>query len=113
MNFGKKTFRYFYNKDIYLATFTTTRNEIGQEINAYTKSPTPIPCDIQPIDEKGIKYTWGEDIKATFQVFCDELLKVDDIIVYKDKVYKVERVIDWSDYKIYAIKSSDEEVITV
>jgi hypothetical protein len=112
MNFGNKTFRYFYNKEIYLATFITTRNEIGQEINTYTKSSTPIPCDIQPIDEKSYKYTWGEDIEATFQVFCDELFKVDDIIVYENKIYKVEKISDWTDYRIYAIKSSDEEVIT-
>lgn len=110
MNFGN-CFSYFYNNEIYLATKSTARNEIGQEIDGYVRKITAIKCDVQPIDEKGVKYTWGEDIESNLQVFCDELLEVDDIIIFNNKVYQVEKVIDWGDYKIYAIKSSDIEVI--
>lgn len=109
MNFGN-CFSYFYKEDLYLTTMSTTRNEIGQEIDGYVKNHIPIKCDVQPIDEKGIKYTWGEDIESNLQVFCDELLEVDNIIIWKGKVYQVEKIVDWTDYRIYAIKSSDEEV---
>lgn len=110
MNFGK-SFRYFYRDNIYLATKSTTTNEIGQEIDGYTKNPTPIVCDIQPIEEKAYKYTWGEDIISNLQVYCDELFEINDIVVYKDEAYQIEKIIDWTDYRIYAIKSCNEEVI--
>jgi hypothetical protein len=110
MNFGEY-FHYFYTEEIYKAELTTTKNEIGQEIHGYTKGTASTSCDVQPIDEKDIKYTWGNDIESRYKVFCDESFEVGDVIIWRDKVYEIEKIIDWIDYKIYAIKSSDEEVV--
>ena len=101
---------WFYNKTISLTVETSEKNAIGQCIKHYRKGED-IACDVQPIDEKGYKYTWGQDIKSNLQVYCDEILNVDDVVIYNNKVYKIEKKIPWDDYNIYAILEADIKVL--
>ncbi|WP_195954410.1 phage collar protein [Clostridium tertium] len=101
---------FFKNKTVYLTIKTKTKNKIGQFIEGYKKDKS-IQCNIQPMDEKAIKYTWGEDIKASYQLFSDEDIPVNNILVYDNKTYKIEKKIDWIDYKIYALLEVDVEVL--
>ncbi len=68
-------------------------------------------CDIQPITEKSIKYTWGEQIKSKLQMYTDENLIVNEILVNDNKTYKIEDKKDWKEYKIYALLEADVEVV--
>ncbi|MBS5937757.1 hypothetical protein [Clostridium sp.] len=101
---------FFKNSTVYLTTKTKAKNKIGQLIEVYKKDKA-FYGDIQPIDEKALKYTWGEDIKANLQLFADENTQVNEIIVCDDKSYKIEKRIDWIDYKIYALLEADVEVL--
>lgn len=101
---------WFYNKEFFKSELTTSKNKIGQWIKKYSLGQG-YPCDIQPIDEKAYKYTWGEDIKSKLQMFSDESLKVDDIIIYNNKTYKIEKKVKWDDYNIYAILESDVTIL--
>lgn len=88
---------------------TSIKNNIGQVIEGYKKSGISYKVNIQPIDIKSIKYTWGEDIISKYQVYADEILEVGDIIIWNNKTFEVEKVIDYINYRLYAIR--DKEVI--
>lgn len=79
-----------------------TKNSIGQLIDTY-RMDTEYKCSIQPISEKAIKYVWGNKIKSEIQIYCNEDLKINDVIIINSKAYKVEDKKDWIDYKMYAI----------
>lgn len=100
---------FWYNKTVYKTTKTIVKNQIGQLIEIYKKDDT-FKADIQPIDEKSYKYTWGNDIKSRLQMFCNEDLLVNEILVNDNKTYKIEKKIKWDDYNIYAILESDTEI---
>ena len=96
----------FYDQEIYKTTQNKVRNEIGQLVESYQLSDF-FYGDIQPIDEKSYKYTWGGSIKSTYQLFCNENIEVNKILVYDDKNYKIEKKIKWNDYSIYALEEVD------
>lgn len=97
-------------KDFVIHTTTeTTAKNLGSVITSYVKF-SAIQCDIQPIEEATRAKTWGEDIEATLQIWCDEALNVGDIIVYNNEAYAIEKVIDWISYRNYAIKKVDVEI---
>lgn len=93
---------------IYTTTKEATKN-LGNILTTYLKK-TAVQCDIQPVEESAKAKTWGNDIEATWQVFCDEDMNVGDVIIYNNKSYSIEKKIDWISYKIYAIKKVDVEV---
>ncbi|MBM7836438.1 hypothetical protein [Clostridium sardiniense] len=96
--------------DKYFTTITSThRNKIGQLEKGYIKSEE-FPCNIQPIDEKAIKYTWGSEIKSNIQLFCEQDLLVNNILVNDNKIYKIEKKIPWRDYYLYALLESDVKI---
>ncbi|SCJ49068.1 Uncharacterised protein [uncultured Clostridium sp.] len=97
---------WFYNNSYFTTKFEKTKNEIGQVIKGYTRD-SKFACDLQPIDERSYKYTWGEDIKSNIQMFCDENLSVKDIIILNEKVFEIEKKVHWDDYNIYALLESD------
>lgn len=101
---------FFKNKIVYLTKNTKLKNKIGQSIEGYIKDRA-IKCNIQPIDEKSLKYTWGEDIKSSYQMFTDEDIQVNKILVNDNKTYKIEKKIDWITYKVYALLEVDVEVL--
>lgn len=95
---------FFKNADIETTIKTKIKNEVGQLVEAYTRGNNSIRVNIQPIDIKAIKYTWGEEIKSQFQMYADELFSVGDIIIWKNKTYEIEKHIPWNSYNLYAIK---------
>lgn len=97
---------FWYDNILYKVKQTFNKNELGQMIPT-NEGTEEFKCDIQPIDEKSYKYTWGEDVKSSIQIFTDKDLFVNDILVNDNKAYKIEKKIDWGDYKIYAILESD------
>lgn len=98
-------------KDVYFTTIVSThRNKIGQLEKGYIKDKE-YKCNIQPIDEKALKNSWGYDIKSRIQLFCNENLLVNNILVNDNKVYKIEKKIPWKDYYLYALLESDVKVI--
>lgn len=99
----------FYDKQAIILKEIPEKNEIGQLIKKYKKLQS-IKCDIQPIDERAYKYTWGYDIKSTMQIFCNEHLKVNSKLIILNTVYQVEKIVPWDDYSIYALFEVDVEV---
>lgn len=97
---------YFYTKSYCTIKKNKHKNEIGQVIESYIKDKS-YKCDIQPIDERLYNYTWGNDIKSNLQMFCNESLQVNDLLVINDKPYKIEKKINWDDYSIYALLESE------
>ena len=89
-------------------TKTVIKNR-GQVITSY-KPTESFSVDIQPIEQSTKTKTWGNDIEATYQIYSDVDLAVDDVIVFKGKPYQVEKVIDWISYNIYAIKEVDVKI---
>lgn len=100
----------WYNKEIYKTIKSTIKTDTGQIINGY-KRDVFFLGDIQPIDERSYKYTWGSEIKSNIQLFADEVLKVEEIVIYNSIPYKIEKRIQWDDYNIYALLESDVKVL--
>lgn len=96
---------WFYNSILYKTQKVKNKNNIGQQIETYVKANS-FKADVQPAGANLVKKTFGEDIECSFVIYCDELLKTGDVIVYKDKTYKVVKTLPW-DYTIAAIKGVD------
>ena len=97
-------------KDSTITTTTKTRiKDKGMLITSYTLDKT-YDVDMQPIEEATKVKTWGKDIEATWQMYTDIDLEEEDVIVYNNKSYSIEKKIDWISYKIYAIKEVDIKV---
>jgi hypothetical protein len=101
---------FFKNSTVYSTIKTKDKNKIGQLIKGFKKDKV-MYGDIQSIDEKAIKYTWGEDIKANYELYLDEDIQVNNILVYDNKAYKIEKKIVWINYNIYALLEVDVEVL--
>lgn len=95
------------------STITTTikssYKDKGQVITSYALYKT-YDVDMQPIEEATKVKTWGKDIEATWQMYTNIDLEEEDVIVYNNKSYSIEKKIDWISYKIYAIKEVDIKV---
>ena len=87
-------------------TIKSTIKDKGQLITSYFLDKT-YNVDIQPIEESTKTKTWGSDIESTYQFYSDLDLTVEDVIVFKNKPYKIEKIIPWISYNIYAIKEVD------
>lgn len=97
---------WFYNSTLYKTKEEgKTKNKIGQLIDNYIKTYS-FKADVQPAGANLVKKTFGEDVECNFVVYCDELLNTGDVIVYRDKTYKVMQILSW-DYTIAAIKGVD------
>ena len=105
---------FFKNALMYKTTLTTVKNDMLQVIKTYVKAESPVQVNRQVIDEKAIKYTWGDDIKSNIQVFSDECLDVNEIVIiaYKgeEKTYEVEDKKGYDNHYIYALIEKDVNV---
>ncbi|MGL5440798.1 MAG: hypothetical protein ACRDA4_10550 [Filifactoraceae bacterium] len=96
----------FYDKVINRIKKTPIK-ELGRLVVINTKDTNNIYVDIQPITEQAKKYEFGQDIQGTKQMFSDEGFSVDDIILYKNKTYRIEKKIEWDDYYNYSLLEVD------
>lgn len=92
----------FYDYKLSKVIETITVDEIGENIKTYLKDK-PFEGDIQPVDEATRVRTWGKDVVGTLTLYADESLNVGDIVHYK-KPYRIEKTIDWVDYKMYLLE---------
>ena len=99
----------FYDKLLSVYSETTKKNEIGQTIKSY-EFLYNINCDIQPSTVNIIRKTFGEDIESHFIVFCDEDIKLGTIVKFNNNTYRIDKKIDWIDYKIYSLIGCDINV---
>ncbi|WP_338659730.1 hypothetical protein QJR30_07620 [Paraclostridium sordellii] len=79
-----------------------TSSELYQTIEEFAVDYS-IDCDIQPATSEIIKKTFGEEIKSSFIVFTDDDLSEGIAIKIKDKLYKINKKVDWINYKIYSV----------
>ena len=63
---------FFADDELYKVIQNKIKNEFGQVVTTYTKEQLPYMVNIQPIEEKAIKYTFGEDISSTLQAYVEK-----------------------------------------
>ena len=65
--------------------------------------------NIQPIEEKSVKYTFGEDISSTLQAYTEKEMNfnIGDVVVFENLTYEVEKKVPWKSYDIIALKRVD------
>ena len=81
------------------------KNEFGQITTTYTKDTEKISVCLQPIDQSIKNNTWGVEINADMQMFCDTILKIGDY-VYIDTAYLIVS----KNYNCYALSKADINV---
>ncbi|MDQ0557612.1 hypothetical protein QOZ92_002747 [Paeniclostridium ghonii] len=81
---------------------STIINDLFQKVDTFIIDKT-IDCDIQPSTFEIIKKTFGEDTKSLFIIFCDEDINLNSIIEFNSQLYKVDKKVDWIEYKIYSL----------
>lgn len=101
---------WFYNKLISVYAYKSYEDEYGFDRDGYIIKYEDIKADIQAITLEKVKELYGYDIQATYKMYCDEVLDESDIILYKGKTYKIEKIIEWDDYSIYLLS---EKVIDI
>lgn len=62
-----------------------------------------IDCDIQPSTSEIIKNTFGEEVESRFIVYTDGDLHEGTVIQINNELYKVNKKVDWIEYKIYSV----------
>lgn len=92
----------FYNKKINIYAYTGYEDEHGIDREGYKKIEfeEPIIVDIQPLSGDKVEKTYGYNLDVTKQMFCDynDYILEDSIIEYKNKFYKIIKIIEWDDY---------------
>lgn len=96
---------WFYNNKLYKTQKGKAKNKTGQWTDTYMRSSN-FKADVQSAGAALVKKTFGEDIVCSYLVYCDEALNTGEIIVYRDKTYKVIKALPW-DYTIAAIQGVD------
>lgn len=102
---------FFADTEMYKTERTSIKDHTGHLVVGYKKLDTIYYVNIQPIDEKAIKYTWGSDIKSNISMYSDEVLEVEEIVIINNIAYGIEKTIPWNSYKHYALLESDVEVL--
>ena len=97
---------FFKNCTIITTKYTEVENSVGHPIKSYAKD-VDYMVNIQPIEQKQVEKTWGSDLESTYQMYFDEMLNVGDVISWNNRAYEIEKVIDWVNYKLYALNESD------
>lgn len=102
---------FFADTEMYKTEITEYKDHTGHLVTGYKKLDATYYVNVQPIDEKAIKYTWGSDIKSNISMYSDEVFEIDEIVLVNDMAYGVEKVIPWRSYKLYALLESDVTVL--
>lgn len=89
----------FYNKQVKLYQLQSKDNEWGVKEEDKYKYVKTILVDIQPYSQEKLKEEYGYDLKTTKRMFCDMDIDLTEstIIIYKDKPYKIVKIIGWDD----------------
>ena len=95
----KKISVYSYSDDNY--------DQWGVSCDGYSLKYEDIFVDIQPIGEDKAKQSYGYDIEANYEMYSSQLLQESDIVVWNNKIYKVQKIVPWDDYYISLLKQED------
>ena len=102
---------FFADDELYRVIQKDIKNDFGQVVATYTKEKIPYMVNIQPIEEKSVKYTFGEDIESTVQAYVENEMNfnIGDVVVFENIAYEVEKKVAWKSYDIIALKRVDIE----
>ena len=102
---------FFADDELYRVIQKDIKNDFGQVVTTYTKEKIPYMVNIQPIEEKSVKYTFGEDIESTLQAYVEKEMNfnIGNVVVFEDIAYEVEKKVAWKSYDIIALKRVDIE----
>ena len=102
---------FFADDELYRVIQKDIKNDFGQVVATYTKEKIPYMVNIQPIEEKSVKYTFGEDITSTIQAYVEKEMNfsIGDTVVFENIAYEVEKKVAWKSYDIIALKRVDIE----
>ena len=102
---------FFADDELYKVIQDKIKNDLGQVVTTYTKERLPYMVNIQPIEEKSVKYTFGEDIESTLQAYVEKEMNfnIGDVVVFENIAYEVEKKVVWKSYDIIALKRVDIE----
>ena len=102
---------FFADDDLYRVIQKDIKHDFGQVVATYTKEKIPYMVNIQPIEEKSVKYTFGEDIESTLQAYVEKEMNfnIGDVVVFENIAYEVEKKVAWKSYDIIALKRVDIE----
>ena len=102
---------FFADDELYRVIQKDIKNDFGQVVATYTKEKIPYMVNIQPVEEKSVKYTFGEDIESTLQAYVEKEMNfnIGDVVVFENIAYEVEKKVAWKSYDIIALKRVDIE----
>lgn len=102
---------FFADDELYRVIQKDIKNDFGQVVATYTKEKIPYMVNIQPIEEKTVKCTFGEDIESTLQAYVEKEMNfnIGDVVVFENIAYEVEKKVAWKSYDIIALKRVDIE----
>ena len=100
---------FFADDELYKVIQDKIKNDLGQVVTTYTKEQLPYMVNIQPIEEKSVKYTFGEDISSTLQAYTEKEMNfcIGDVVVFENLAYEVEKKVSWKSSAIIALKRAD------
>ena len=100
---------FFADDELYKVIQSEIKNDLGQVVTTNTKEQLPYMVNIQPIEEKSVKYTFGEDISSTLQAYVEKEMNfsIGDVVVFENLAYEVEKKVSWKSYDIIALKRVD------
>ena len=100
---------FFADDELYKVIQNKVKNDLGQVMTTYTKEQLSYMVNIQPIEEKSVKYTFGEDISSTLQAYTEKEMNfnIGDVVVFENLAYEVEKKVSWKSYDIIALKRVD------
>ena len=103
---------FFATDKIYRVIQIKQKNEYGQLIISSSIENLPYMVNVQPIEEKTVKYTFGEDIQSTLQAYVEKEMNfcTGDLISYNRLIYEVEKKVPWKSYEILALKRVDVKI---
>ena len=90
---------YSYSDDLY--------DEWGCSCDGYTLKHENIFVDVQPIGAEKVTQSYGYNVEATYEVYLSQDIAESDIVVWKDKTYKVQKIVTWDDYNIALLLQED------
>lgn len=83
----------------------------GEMVNGVYKegksTQKQIECNVQPSSREKTYGEYGYYIDAEYRVFCyvDIDIKEGMTVIYKDAEYKINKLVDWTDYYILYLKA--------
>ena len=100
--FHDKTIDIYKYKKIFDTDECVTKKE-------YVKEFEGIKCNVQPIGIEKVKQDYGYNIDANFKIYVDyedldiNNIKESDIVFWKNKTYRIEKIVPWNTYCIILI----------